>query len=112
MSEELKERFSEESQKVAPVADQADVATTADTKATVLGTVGTHDTLFTTSFRRRMRYWNDGLIIGSELFVRNMVARYRPALTAKKHRLTQARLDETNQLVDLCCWQKLRLMLN
>ncbi len=112
VGEELKKRFSEESQEAAPVAEQAAVATTADTKTEVLGTVGAHDTLFTTSFRRRVRYWNDGLIIGSELFVRNIMARYRPALDAKKHRLTQALLDETDQLADVYCWRTLRQMLN
>ncbi len=112
VGEELKRRFREESQEAAPVAEQADVAAKADTKTAVSGTVGANDTLFTTSFRRRVRYWNDGLIIGSELFVRNMMARYRPALDAKKHRLTQALLDETDQLADVYCWQKLRQMLN
>ncbi len=68
---------------LAPAAQPAIVATT-DTKTAALGTVGANDTLFTTSFRRRMRCWNDGLIIGSEHFVRNMVARYRPALADKK----------------------------
>jgi len=46
--------------------------------------------LFLTRTSRRVRYWVDGLVIGSELFVRDTVARARVQCKIKKRRLVRA----------------------
>jgi hypothetical protein len=66
---------------------------------------------FTRSARRRVRHWVDGLVIGSELFVRETMGRVRTQAEIARHRL--ARADTT--AVDappLCCWRRLRLARN
>ncbi len=45
---------------------------------------------FTTRVDRRVRYWVDGLIIGSEIFVRETMAQARGRTHAAKRRLTPA----------------------
>lgn len=66
---------------------------------------------FATTVSRRMRFWTDGFVIGSELFVRNMVARYRPELPAVRHRVAKAEICQGLEVpVDtpICSWRRLR----
>jgi hypothetical protein len=56
--------------------------------------------------RRRVRYWVDGLVIGSELFVRTVMSRYRTAEKLNRHRIA---LMENAARVPLCSWRRLRL---
>jgi REP element-mobilizing transposase RayT len=44
---------------------------------------------FTVTARRRVRYWTDGVVIGSELFVRNVAAKLFDARHALKKRLAR-----------------------
>ena len=68
--------------------------------------------LFTLSARRRVRHWVDGLVIGSELFVRDTLRRCRPEAPADKHRLAHATVPDDPTLPALCCWRRLRVMLD
>ena len=68
--------------------------------------------LFSLSARRRVRHWVDGLVIGSELFVRDTLRRCRPEAPADKHRLAQATVPDDPTLPALCCWRRLRFMLD
>ena len=45
---------------------------------------------FTTCLDRRVRYWVDGLVIGSDIFVRTIVGRARGQLAVQKRRLVRA----------------------
>ena len=45
---------------------------------------------FTTRLDRRVRYWVDGLVIGSDVFVRTVVGRARGQLAVQKRRLVRA----------------------
>ena len=63
---------------------------------------------FTLSARRRVRHWVDGLVIGSELFVRQTMSRVRTEAELARHRLAVA--DATGEDgPPLCCWRRLRL---
>jgi hypothetical protein len=66
--------------------------------------------VFTTRLDRRVRYWVDGLVIGSELFVRNTVAVGRVQYKVKKRRLTRGR-DRSNQKRELYSFKQLRILL-
>jgi putative transposase len=59
---------------------------------------------------RRVRYWVDGLVIGSELFVRNVVSRARPAINLQKRRFTRAIAPKPDQ-PQICCLKQLRVLL-
>lgn len=45
---------------------------------------------FTTTVQRRVRHWTSGLVIGSELFVREVMSRYRNADDVHRHRLASS----------------------
>ena len=44
---------------------------------------------FTVTVRRRVRYWTDGAVIGSELFVREVAATFTDAKRALRKRLAK-----------------------
>jgi hypothetical protein len=66
---------------------------------------------FVTCLDRRVRYWVDGLVIGSDIFVRNTIARYRTGLKRKRRRFTRARDPNNGKGVDLYCFKQLRVLL-
>ena len=70
------------------------------------------DSRFTLSARRRVRHWVDGLVIGSELFVRDTLRRCRPEAPADTHRLAQATIPDGPTLPAIYCWRRLRVMLD
>lgn len=89
----LKERFIREAVKNAAQQGIAEVPATAE---------------FLLTARRRVRHWVDGLVIGSELFVREAVRRAWPTEDRPQHRLVKARpgpdISDT-----LFCWHRLRV---
>ena len=62
---------------------------------------------FSTQAHRRMRYWVDGLVIGSELFVREVMGRVRGSEYMQTRRLTHATEDQ--DAVRLCSYRQLRV---
>ena len=64
---------------------------------------------FSTRVDRRVRYWVDGLVIGSEIFVRNTMVRARVQCRVKKRRLVRA-ISPTSQRQDLFCFKQLRVL--
>ena len=65
---------------------------------------------FTTRLDRRVRYWVDGLVIGSEKFVRETMIRARSQAALKNRRLTRA-LTDSGQPSALYCFKQLRVLL-
>jgi hypothetical protein len=65
---------------------------------------------FITRGHRRVRYWIDGLVIGSEKFVRETIIRARGQAALKNRRLTRA-LTDSGQPTPLCCFKQLRVLL-
>ncbi len=66
---------------------------------------------FTLTAQRRMRHWVDGLVIGSELFVRETMRRVRSDAEVGRHRLAKA-APEQPDTSPICCWRRLRVMRN
>lgn len=66
---------------------------------------------FTLSARRHVRHWVDGLVIGSELFVRDTMRRVRSESDVRRHRLARAAPLLPDDL-PICCWRRMRVMLN
>ena len=62
---------------------------------------------FTLSTQRRVRHWVDGLVIGSEVFVRDVMSRVRPKAAVAKHRLAVA-TESIPGNAPVCCWRRLR----
>ena len=62
---------------------------------------------FTLSARRRVRHWVDGLVIGSDVFVRDVMCRVRPKAAVAKHRLARAASTIPGG-TPICCWRRLR----
>ncbi|NLF22880.1 MAG: hypothetical protein GX590_06920, partial [Lentisphaerae bacterium] len=60
---------------------------------------------FLLTARRRVRHWSDGLVIGSELFVRETVRRARPAIAKLSHRLARS-VPTAESPASLCCWRR------
>jgi hypothetical protein len=79
-------------------------------KSTTWGTVAAEKEPFSTQLDRRVRYWVDGLVIGSELFVRNTVAAGRVRYKVKKRRLTRA-VERTGRKEPLYSFKQLRFLL-
>ena len=65
---------------------------------------------FSTKLDRRVRYWVDGLEIGSDLFVRNTVAVGRVKCKVEKRRLTRA-VDRKECKQELYSYKQLRVLL-
>ena len=63
--------------------------------------------LFVLQIDRRVRYWVDGLVIGSELFVQDMILRSRGNLRPRPRGFTIARTPDSQRL-GLCCYKQLR----
>jgi REP element-mobilizing transposase RayT len=68
------------------------------------GTV-TESSGFTTQVGRRVRHWTDGLIIGSRVFLCDVMARHRPQQAVKRHRLATT---SENIHSELCAWRRVR----
>jgi REP element-mobilizing transposase RayT len=62
---------------------------------------------FTLSASRRVRHWVDGLVIGSELFIRETMRRVRTEEEVLRHRLARASTTPVGQ-TPVCCWRRLR----
>ena len=69
----------------------------------------TAEPAFTLSARRRVRHWVDGLVIGSELFIRETMRRVRTEQEVARHRLARAD-DATSDPAPVCCWRHLRVI--
>ena len=68
---------------------------------------------FTLRLDRRVRYWVDGLVIGSELFVRDTMRRARGEAAVAKRRLTRALPTRPGAPApELCAYRRLRVMTN
>ena len=63
---------------------------------------------FSMQVHRRVRYWVDGLVIGSELFVREVMGRVRGMEYMQNRRLTRA--IQEHPTVQLCSYRQLRVM--
>ena len=66
--------------------------------------------VFTLAAGRRVRHWVDGLVIGSELFVRDTLRRCRPEVPVDKHRLARTPAPAGSKVPCICCWRRLRVM--
>ncbi len=64
---------------------------------------------FALTAQRRMRHWVDGLVIGSELFVRETMRRVRSDAEVGRHRLARAAPEQPDAAL-VCCWRRLRVM--
>ena len=58
---------------------------------------------FSLTVRRRVRYWTSGLVIGSETFLREVMARHE-SKHARRHRVAKSTGDATTSL---CAWRRL-----
>lgn len=56
---------------------------------------------------RRVRYWADGLVIGSELFIQDMISRSRGHLRSRTRGVVRA-LGMNQKPLPLCCYKQLR----
>ncbi len=65
---------------------------------------------FVLTARRRVRFWRDGVVIGSELFVRGIMSRVRSREEARRHRLARSRPELSGD--PLHAWRRLRVDLN
>ena len=66
---------------------------------------------FSTRADRRVRYWTDGLVIGSELFVKQTIRRARGAAALEKRRLTRALASKPRESEPLYAFKQLRVLL-
>ena len=63
---------------------------------------------FTLTLKRRVRYWTDGLVIGTELFVRETMGRVRKPAAVARHRLDKAASDNDGKdNATICSWRRL-----
>jgi len=65
---------------------------------------------FSTRIDRRVRYWVDGLVIGSEIFVRNTLVQAKGRMSQAKRRLVRAR-NLSHEPEPLYCFRQLRILL-
>ena len=65
---------------------------------------------FTLRIDRRVRYWVDGLVIGSQIFIRTTIAESRGQAALKKRRLVRARGPDANRQ-PLFSFKQLRVLL-
>ncbi len=66
---------------------------------------------FVTRLDRRVRYWVDGLVIGSDRFVLGTVGRYRPRIDLAKRRLVRAISPTSPTTTSLYSFKQLRVLL-
>jgi REP element-mobilizing transposase RayT len=76
---------------------------------TTAAQVGTPVETFALSARRRVRHWVDGLVIGSELFIRETMQRVRTEEEVARHRLVRDSTAAAGQ-DPICCWRRLRMV--
>jgi len=57
-----------------------------------------------------VRYWTDGLVIGTSLFVRDVMRRVRPADAVDKHRLAKSDCAAEAEAERVCAWRQLRVI--
>ncbi len=62
---------------------------------------------FSLRAQRRVRHWVDGLVIGSELFVRETLRRVRSEAEVARHRLSRV-VPEESEAPPIYCWRRLR----
>jgi len=63
------------------------------------------NTSFSMTVQRRVRHWTSGLVIGSELYVRTVMTRYRSAESMNQHRLAPSHHTADQPLY---AWRRLR----
>ena len=94
--------------------DEEDALQMANGEAKPVDGCGTDDEppvpAFSLTVRRRVRHWVDGLVIGSELFVRETMRRCRPEIPADNHRLARSLALPNPDVPVICCWRRLRVM--
>jgi hypothetical protein len=56
-----------------------------------------------------VRHWTDGLVIGSAIFVREIMRRARPAANIDRHRLDKS-TDGPDGAMQICAWRRLRVV--
>ena len=83
--------------------------TVAPAQATAEPAPAAAEPAFTLSARRRVRHWVDGLVIGSELFIRETMRRVRTEQEVTQHRLTRSEEAAAGAAVT-CCWRRLRVI--
>ena len=66
---------------------------------------------FTTRLDRRVRYWVDGLVIGSDSFVRETVGRCLTRINVKKRRLVRSLCADSEKRPPLCSFKQLRILI-
>ena len=74
------------------------------------GSCAEPDTGFVLTARRRVRFWVDGVAIGSELFVRDAMSRVYRREKVMRHRLARSRPRPAAE--PLHAWRRLRVALN
>lgn len=65
---------------------------------------------FSLALTRRVRYWVDGVAIGSDLFVRAVVAQARPRMQILRRRLTRVVESPLKSKVELYSFRRLRIL--
>jgi hypothetical protein len=65
---------------------------------------------FSTRIDRRVRYWVDGLVIGSDIFVRNTLVQAKGRMSQAKRRLVRAR-NTSQEPEPIYCFRQLRVLL-
>ena len=71
----------------------------------------TPEPTFSLTAQRRVRHWVDGLVIGSELFVRETMRHVRTEAEVARHRLAKA-VPTAPDAAPICCWRRLGAMRN
>jgi len=66
------------------------------------------DPKFVIAMDRRVRYWSDGLIIGSKMFIKEVASRFYDCRKVEKRRL-QAAVNLDNQSSTIFSWRSLRI---
>jgi len=66
---------------------------------------------FVTRLDRRVRYWTDGLVIGSDLFVRKTAGHCLTRINVQKRRLVRALSPDTGERPPLYSFKQLRVLI-
>jgi hypothetical protein len=106
--ETLQEAMVELRKEFARLAAQEQNATEAELDATIAAAA--ENEKFVVRTDRRVRYWVDGVVIGSRQFVRETIIKTRGVQAVKRRRLAAARTAEGG-VSPLCCFKQLRVLL-